>query len=80
MEPTKQSCDAGSPFASRSVWEHLVRGAIGVAALAYGFYLAGTYAWALIPAGLIALVAFRGCPMCWTFGLIETLSRGRRHE
>lgn len=28
-----------------------------------------------IPALLGALVAFRGCPMCWTAGLIERLIR-----
>jgi hypothetical protein len=29
-------------------------------------------------AGVAALVALRGCPMCWTVGLVETLSQGRR--
>jgi len=24
-----------------------------------------------LPALLVALIAFRGCPMCWVFGLIE---------
>jgi hypothetical protein len=28
----------------------------------------------LLPVGLVAL---RGCPMCWTIGLIQTLSRDR---
>jgi hypothetical protein len=29
-------------------------------------------------AGVAALVALRGCPMCWTVGLVATLSQGRR--
>ena len=29
----------------------------------------------VIPALLLALIAFRGCPMCWLFGLIERGSR-----
>jgi hypothetical protein len=24
-------------------------------------------------AGLLALVAMRGCPVCWTIGLVETI-------
>lgn len=63
-------------FASRSVTEHLVRGVVGlvliVAALAY----AGTTPWSLLLA-VPALVAWRGCPTCWTLGLMATISRGR---
>lgn len=27
-----------------------------------------------IAAGLFAVIAFRGCPMCWTAGLVETVA------
>jgi hypothetical protein len=30
------------------------------------------------PLGVAAVVALRGCPMCWTVGLVVTLSQGRR--
>jgi len=64
-------------FASASVPRHLLRGLIGVAALI------GTAA--LVPAvgaiGLLLLlvtpIAWRGCPTCWTVGLIQTMGRGR---
>ncbi|GAB3995348.1 hypothetical protein [Nocardioides marmoraquaticus] len=63
-------------FASRSVAEHVVRGVVGavlvVAALAY----AGTTPWALLLA-VPGVVAWRGCPTCWTLGLMATISRGR---
>lgn len=64
-------------FASRSLTEHLIRGGLGVAALVLGLYLADRWwlALLLLPA---ALVAFRGCPMCWTVGLMETLGRSSR--
>ena len=66
------------PFASRSLPEHLARGVVGFGA----FILAGTLAamagaWWTLPLALglvaIALVAFRGCPLCWSIGLFATL-------
>lgn len=64
-------------FASRSVSGHLVRGVIGLGALTG----AVVFASALWPALLllpVALVALRGCPMCWTVGLVETIVAGVR--
>jgi hypothetical protein len=73
---TMASTDAPS-FASRSLPAHLLRGAIGFG-LILGAVAAtpviGWPSWLMLPAGLVAL---RGCPMCWTVGLIQTLSRGR---
>ena len=80
MDSEKQTCDTGTPFASRTVLEHMLRGVLGAVALACGLYLSSTYAWALIPFGVIALIAFRGCPMCWTIGLVETFARGGRNK
>ena len=60
-------------FKSRSVVPHLVRGIAG-----FGFlyivlhYGPGLGWWTLAPAAA-ALVCLRGCPMCWTVGLIETV-------
>ncbi|MGW4802740.1 hypothetical protein [Kitasatospora sp. NPDC004272] len=64
-------------FASASLARHLLRGAVGFGAVAAGFALlpgCGPVALLLVPVGLFAL---RGCPMCWTVGLLQTLSRGR---
>ncbi len=74
--PKFKTCEVASPFASRSVVEHLVRGLIGAGSLGWAIYLSDTQPLALIPLGLLALLAFRGCPMCWILGLIETIGRG----
>lgn len=60
-------------FASRTVAEHLARGALGLGAFAAAMLLAPSHPWALALLPL-AFVALRGCPMCWTLGLIETLA------
>ena len=78
--PEFKSCDIDSPFAIKSVIEHVVRGVIGASALGFAIYFSDTHPFALIPLGLIALFAFRGCPTCWTLGLIETIGRGAKHQ
>ena len=47
----------------------LVRGAIGSALLVVA--ISAREAPVAIPALLVALIAFGGCPMCWVFGLFE---------
>jgi hypothetical protein len=64
-------------FASASLPRHLARGLFGFGTMAAGFALVpvlGLAALLLVPFGLLPL---RGCPMCWTMGLIQTLSAGR---
>ncbi|MGW5676982.1 hypothetical protein ACWEV4_18205 [Streptomyces sp. NPDC003860] len=64
-------------FASASVPRHLGRGALGFGSLAASVLLiplTGPVSLLLAPVGLLAL---RGCPLCWTVGLAQTLSRGR---
>ncbi|MFF5334002.1 hypothetical protein [Streptomyces sp. NPDC013181] len=69
---------AGAPdFASATLPRHLARGAAGFGGLIGAFALlpfTGPLSLLLLPAGLLAL---RGCPLCWTIGLAQTLSRGR---
>jgi hypothetical protein len=66
-------------FASKSVLEHLARGIVGFGALAAAIVLARASGWG--PAAgstalaLFALIALRGCPVCWTIGMVETVSR-----
>ncbi|MFG2916209.1 hypothetical protein ACGF0D_25385 [Kitasatospora sp. NPDC048298] len=77
---TKPGSDAGPDgpdFASRSLPEHVVRGVVGFGALVGSVALipaVGPVALGLLPIGLLAL---RGCPTCWTIGLMQTISRGR---
>jgi hypothetical protein len=67
-------------FASRSVPDHLRRGAIG-----FGGLLTGAWLWprlgiaAVVPV-VIGVIALRGCPMCWTIGLIQTFSWRYRRD
>jgi hypothetical protein len=62
-----------SPFASRTVTRHVARGVVGVAMVAVAIGWAGDWPILAVVALLLALVAFRGCPMCWTIGLFEVL-------
>lgn len=78
MKPLKAG-DAGDPpdFASRSLPRHLIRGVVGFGSLIGAAVLTlttGPAGLLLVPVGLLAL---RGCPMCWTIGLVQTVSRGR---
>ncbi|MFC8386276.1 hypothetical protein [Nocardia sp. NPDC057272] len=64
-------------FASKSMFEHLVRGGVGFGALIGSVALipvVGPLSLLLLPVGLVAL---RGCPTCWAIGLVQTISRGR---
>lgn len=66
-------------FASKTIAEHLVRGALGLASITVAIV-----AWPFATGGAIeivgralaalaALVMLRGCPMCWLYGLVETV-------
>jgi hypothetical protein len=57
----------------RAFYIWLLRGVIGMALLAVAASTRESLV--VIPAALLALVAFRGCPMCWVFGLIECESQ-----
>jgi hypothetical protein len=61
-------------FASKSIVEHLIRGALGLGAFALASALAPAHpllALAMVPVGFVAL---RGCPTCWTVGLVQTVA------
>lgn len=77
--------DVPSPFASRSVGRHLLRGLVGFPAMIVGlalFYVG--QGWLAVTGaigfGALAVVAFRGCFLCWTLGLVETVIRRWRGE
>lgn len=61
-------------FASRGILEHLGRGVVGIGSLTFCALFASAHPWlslAFIPLGVVAL---RGCPMCWTVGLVQTIA------
>ncbi len=60
-------------FGSRSVLLHLGRGVVGFGALGLALSGAGSpwLSLALVP---VALFALKGCPICWTMGLLETVT------
>lgn len=74
--------DIPSPFASRSVRQHLLRGLVGFPAmfLAVPLWFLGPAWWHAAIAvllGVVAVLAFRGCFLCWTLGLVQTALQGR---
>ena len=77
MKPLLERSPSGL-FATRTVSGHLIRGAVAFALLyaAIGLHHAHPY-WSVL-AGLLALVAMRGCPACWAIGLVETIRQRRR--
>jgi len=56
---------------------HLLRGVLGFGLVAAALQYAQDIGWWVVLPALGALVCFRGCPMCWTFGLIETVISGK---
>ena len=61
-------------FASPTLTEHLARGVIGFAALTAAVLTIPVYPWLGVALMPVAVLALRGCPICWTTGLIEILA------
>ena len=61
-------------FASRSVLVHVTRGLVGLGSLALLLMVGPSIPWLWLALGPLALIAFRGCPMCWTLGLVQTVA------
>lgn len=59
-------------FASESLIGHLLRGGIGIALMTWAIQHQTQTALCLVAAAG-ALFAFRGCPICWSIGLFESL-------
>lgn len=58
----------------RALYNWLLRSAIGLISLAVA--ISTREPLIVIPAFLLSLVAFRGCPLCWIVGLIDCGSKG----
>jgi hypothetical protein len=54
---------------------HLARGATGVTLIGWALNYADTQPVLAAAAGIMAVVALRGCPACWLFGLWDRLTR-----
>jgi hypothetical protein len=66
-----------SPLASGSVGEHLFRGTVGLAAAMLAIVLVAVVGPISLVLLLLTGVAWRGCPTCWTVGLLGTLADDR---
>jgi hypothetical protein len=62
---------------SKSLPIHLLRGAAGIGAVWLAVRIGEAHPIGALGLVLVALASFRGCPVCWTAGLIETISRRR---
>jgi len=67
-------------LASNTLLEHSLRGLVGIAALWYAVQITAVHPLGALALGALALLAFRGCPMCWTIGLVETASQRWRRR
>ena len=59
---------------SKTLTEHLVRGSIGIGSLWWAIQISGQHPALSLAFGIVAIIAFRGCPICWTMGLFGTLT------
>jgi hypothetical protein len=73
-EPASVPC---SPLASGSVREHLFRGAVGLAAAILAIVLVAVVGPISLVLLLLTAAAWRGCPTCWTVGLLGTVADDR---
>ncbi len=69
---------AKTAFASNGLLEHALRGALGFGALWWAISISAERPIASLALAGLALLAFRGCPICWTIGLAETAWRAFR--
>jgi hypothetical protein len=61
-------------FASRTVAAHMLRGVIAAGLIAWALMHQSSDPALAVAAGVLAVVAMRGCPLCWTMGLLETIA------
>jgi len=72
------TCDARrgpALFASKSLLAHLLRGVIAATLIAWMLLHQSPHPMLTTTAAIGAVVAMKGCPLCWTLGLLETVFR-----
>jgi len=62
-------------LATQTLTGHVIRGAVAFALLYLAIGQQHASPVASLLAGLLALVTMRGCPVCWTIGLVETIQQ-----
>jgi hypothetical protein len=65
-------------FASRTIAAHVMRGVIAAPLIVWALAHQMSDPAFAIAAGVLAVIAMRGCPLCWTLGLFETISERMR--
>ena len=60
-------------FGNKTITLHVLRGVLGVAALYGSFSTMNHTIWPSLILLPTAVYLLKGCPMCWTMGLIETI-------
>jgi len=65
-------------FASTSIAAHLTRGVLAAALIAWAVLNQSSSPASAVIAIVLAIVAMRGCPMCWALGLVETIGNRMR--
>ena len=65
-------------FASKTLAGHLLRGVTAAALIAWALLHQSSNPGFAVAAGVLAVAAMRGCPLCWTLGLLETIGERLR--
>ncbi len=60
-------------FGNRTIKLHLLKGFLGMTALAVSLDTINAKLWPSVVLLPLSLYLLRGCPVCWTLGLIETI-------
>jgi len=60
-------------FASETLTGHLLRGGVAAVLFSWAITRQEMHPLEAFAAGAGALVTLRGCPVCWTIGLVETV-------
>ena len=60
-------------LASKTIAAHIMRGVIAAALIAWALLHQSSDPAFAVTAGVAAVAAMRGCPLCWTMGLLETI-------
>jgi hypothetical protein len=71
---------ANGLFASQTLAGHLLRGAAAFALLYWAIAHQQAQPFMALLAGAGALVAMRGCPVCWAIGLVETIGQKLKRQ
>jgi hypothetical protein len=77
LTPTHTTHDPASGASPAPLGRHLARGVIGFGLIASGVALTPAAGPAALLLGVPGMVALGGCPTCWMYDMLETVSAGR---